>query len=300
MLQVRPVARRFQLTLNQPEHYVPVKDFLLSNPNFKYLISCQEKAPTTGHDHIHIFVCFSKTVRLNPSLLHGAHIELCRGSNKQNVAYIRKHNEILDEIGECPVEGRPIKTVKDLLEIDDPETVPAYYLKSWREVKTMFCSMTIDDVYKPNVEIYFIWGKSGVGKSKKVFELIKSSGEQMFDVIHYDNGFFTGIPSYGCSSIGWYDDFRDSDMKPSVFIRFIDYYISPLNIKGGHVMNRYEKIYITSVQNPRKIYAGLKSDEPRKQWLRRMKIIHLRSLEAEGDDSDTEEENPEELAGNWS
>ncbi|GAB1227308.1 hypothetical protein ENUP19_0332G0005 [Entamoeba nuttalli] len=140
--------------------------------------------------------------------------------------------------------------------------------------------MTIDDVYKPKVEIYYIWGKSGVGKSKKVFELIKASGEQMFDVIHYDNGFFSGIPSYGCSTVGWYDDFRDSDMKPSVFIRFIDYYIIPLNIKGWHVMNRYEKIYITSVQPHRSIYADLKSDDPHKHWIRRMEVIHLEDEES--------------------
>nr|QNJ47520.1 replication-associated protein [Entamoeba-associated CRESS DNA virus 1]QNJ47522.1 replication-associated protein [Entamoeba-associated CRESS DNA virus 1] len=289
-------ARRFQLTLNQPDEYAVVKDFLLTKPHFKYLISCRETAPTTGHVHIHIYVCFSKQVRLNAEQVRGAHIECCKGSNKANIDYIKKHHDLIDELGERPIEGAPIKTVKDLLEIKDPEEVPAHYLRSWKEVKTMFCSMKIDDVYKPDVEITYIYGKSGVGKSRKVFELIKASGEEVFDVIHYDNGFFTGIPAYGCSAIGWYDDFRDSDMKPSVFIRFIDYYVSPLNIKGGHVMNTYKKIYITSVQDPKKIYAGLKSDEPRKQWMRRMKIIHLKSLDDE--DSETEE-SPENLASEW-
>lgn len=133
------VARRFQLTLNQPDEYAFVKDVLLAKSNFKYLISCRETAPTTGHVHIHIYVCFSKTVRLSAEQVRGAHIESCKGSNKANIAYIKKHNDIIDELGERPIEGQPIKTVKDLLDIKDPEEVPAHYLCSWKEVKTMFC-----------------------------------------------------------------------------------------------------------------------------------------------------------------
>ena len=59
------------------------------------------------------------------------------------------------------------------------------------------------------------------------------------------------------------------------FIKFIDYNKHPLNIKGGSIINNYELIIITSVQNPELIYMNV-GDEPRKQWLRRMEIIDMR------------------------
>ena len=95
-------ARRFQITLNEPNKYEQVKKLL---GDFRYLISCKEKAPETGHEHIHIYVCYSSSKRL--SKLMGAHIELCRGSNKQNIDYIRKNEDIIEEIGTPPVEGNP-------------------------------------------------------------------------------------------------------------------------------------------------------------------------------------------------
>ncbi|BFU21765.1 hypothetical protein CL6EHI_145460 [Entamoeba histolytica] len=163
-------ARRFQLTLNQPQHYAAVKDALTTKPYFKYLISCREVAPTTGHEHVHIFVCFEKDVRLSVELMHGAHIEKCRGSNKQNIDYIKKHSDIIDEIGEAPKQGRA-HTVRELLAIDDPGDLPYCEFATWNKVKFVDQSMTVDDVYKPDIKVFYIYGNSGIGKTKKVIEL---------------------------------------------------------------------------------------------------------------------------------
>ena len=54
----------------------------------------------------------------------------------------------------------------------------------------------------------------------------------------------------GDSPIALYDDFRDSHMKPSEFINFIDYNVHGLNIKNGEIQNNYKYIIITSVQDP--------------------------------------------------
>ena len=71
------------------------------------------------------------------------------------------------------------------------------------------------------------------------------------------------------------DDFRDSHMKPSEFINFIDYNIHNLNVKGGSVRNLYSTIIITSVQRLDCIYLNMANDEPRQQWERRIKVIDL-------------------------
>lgn len=63
-------------------------------------------------------------------------------------------------------------------------------------------------------------------------------------------------------------------MKPSEFINFIDYNKHQLNVKGSYKLNNYEFIIITSVQSPEEIYKNIEG-EPRTQWLRRMKRIHI-------------------------
>ena len=90
-------------------------------------------------------------------------------------------------------------------------------------------------------------------------------------MVKYENGFWHGL---GEADIAVYDDWRDSHMKPTELINFIDYYKHPMNIKGGSKLNNYKLIYITSIQNPEVIYQNI-PEEYKKQWLRRIKkIIH--------------------------
>ena len=101
-------------------------------------------------------------------------------------------------------------------------------------------------------------------------------------MIKYENGFYAGVGSgTGCAI---YDDFRDSHMKASEFINLIDYNIHTMNVKGGFKQNRYELLIITSVQNPERLYKNMEQ-EPRKQWMRRLEIIHLED-DKEEEDSD--------------
>ena len=108
-------ARAYQFTLNQPEVYDKLKDILTGLKTMDYLISCREIAPSTGHVHMHVYAHVSQQYRLSQKIRDlGVHIEICRGSPKQNIAYIRKEGDIIDEIGEEPHQGA--RTVKDLKE----------------------------------------------------------------------------------------------------------------------------------------------------------------------------------------
>ena len=67
-------------------------------------------------------------------------------------------------------------------------------------------------------------------------------------------------------------------MKPSEFINFIDYNVHNLNIKGSFIKNKYSFIFITSVQDPEKLWKEFQEKNPEDnliQWIRRMQIIHL-------------------------
>lgn len=267
--------RSYQLTLNTVEKYETLKEELLKLKTLNYLISCLEEAPTTGHKHIHIYIHFSNSIKLNKKILAtGVHIEGCLGSPKQNIDYIKKDGHILDEVGEPPKQGVKITNVKELINAD-PLELPPNMINEYRTAKTMFNNdINIDD-WQKDVKVYYIYGPSGIGKSNRAKDIVRSLKDKYgssVNIVKYINNFWNGVGFN--SQIAIYDDFRDSHMPASEFINFIDYNKHTLNIKGGSEINRYSLIIITSVQSPYDIYKNLE-DEPKKQWLRRMEIINM-------------------------
>ena len=125
--------------------------------------------------------------------------------------------------------------------------------------------------WKKKVEVTYICGPSGAGKTTMTIAELEKANVEYFDEVKKVGDFWHGTTGEG---IAVYDDFRDSHVKASEFINFIDYNTHKLNIKGGSVVNKYEKIFITSVQSPFEIYKNM-NNEPRKQWLRRMNLIML-------------------------
>lgn len=266
-------ARRFQLTLNEVSKYPQLLEYLTSINSLKYLISCKEKAPTTGHEHIHIFICLSHPMKMSVKKSCGAHIETCKGSIQQNIDYIRKDGKILDEIGEVPRERGGRHTVSELNTIENPEELDWTEYNTWKKIHDEKANdIKITDWYKPEVKVTYVWGDSGVGKSKYVHDRCIEEGIETVNIVKHSDNFWHGIGSAECAI---YDDFRPSDMKPAEFINFIDYNKHAMNVKGGSKQNNYKRIFITSVINPEYLYMGIASDEPRKQWMRRMEIVKL-------------------------
>ncbi|AYP28810.1 MAG: replication-associated protein [Tirithivirus golfim] len=263
-------ARAFQFTLNEIDRWEELEDYLLSLKTCDYCIACKEKAPTTGHEHIHCYAHFSTSRNISIKKCAGAHIEICRGSPQQNIAYIEKDGDIITEWGTRPRQGG-WHNVAELRAIDNPDDLSSTEYSKWLQVKSR-TKIKIADVFKNDLVVYYITGDSGAGKSKRAFEILAENGYEECDMISYENGFYNGV-SDGCGAC-IYDDWRPSDMKASEFIKMIDYNVHPMNVKGGHVLNRYRIVIITSIIKPQHIYTGLTS-EAREQWMRRMKIIDL-------------------------
>lgn len=276
-------AKHFQLTINKSimRYYEEIKDFLINEKKATYFISCLEEN-NKEELHIHIYVQFNDRIRLYSKDVYHAHIEKCNGSTSDNQNYILKMknlfklNNTLDEIGSPKMIANRKQGVKEEmlvknLESVEYENVTIKQFKIWKEINNNK-SYKKNDIYKKEVEVIFIWGESGSGKSKKVYN---SLGEdEMFDRVKYSNGFWLGVNTIHPVNTCWYDDFRPSDMKPNEFINFIDYYKNQMNIKFvGNWVNHYNKIFITSIFDPKEMYAGV-PEETREQWIRRMKIIH--------------------------
>ena len=265
-------ARAYQLTLNEIEKYEGLLEYLKTlNPS--YLISCKEEAPSTGHEHIHIYVQFPTPRALSIKKTLGAHIEKCKGSPQQNVAYIKKEGNIIDEIGELRrAGGASIKEIKKMSKDEREELPGCYYNIVQKITQEEQKKLTPNDYYKGPIEVNWYWGESGAGKTRQA---LKEIGDTQFNEVKYDGNFWHGVQE-DCE-VALYDDWRDSHMKPVELINFIDYNRHVMNVKGGTVRNNYKRIFITSLQNPEEIYKN-SPEETKKQWLRRIKTITLLEL----------------------
>uniref|UniRef100_A0AAU8H567 ATP-dependent helicase Rep n=1 Tax=CRESS DNA virus TaxID=3138951 RepID=A0AAU8H567_9VIRU len=265
-----PSARAWQLTLNEVDRYGELLAGLQSYKTLDYLISCKEQAPSTGHEHIHVYAHFRHAVRLPLKKTAGAHIERCRGSPKQNIAYIEKGGEILDELGERPRQGA--RSVKDLLAVEHEEDLEDYReYNTWLRLKQRPKKILVKEWHK-EVEVIYVTGPSGVGKSLGAKQLLEEKGIEEMEEVKYEGGFWHGVVEGTGAAV--YDDFRSSHLSASEFINFIDYNTHNLNVKGGSVRNRYSLIIITSVQRPEELYRNM-PEEARTQWMRRIHIVNL-------------------------
>ena len=259
--------RSFNITLFDLERFESLRETLLKKPNFQYIVCAKEKAPTTGHLHMHAFAQFKTPHALSVKKLLGSHIEKCLGSPEQNYAYKTKDGDIICEEGEMRRNFKwSIKGIKEMDKEQREELPPQLYNIVQKINDKEANDITPNDIYKPDIQVYWLYGESGVGKTRYA---MKQIGDRKFNMLKYENGFWHGI---GEAKIALYDDFRDTHMKPTELINFIDYYKHPMNIKGGSELNNYMEIYITSIQNPEEIYKNT-PEEYKKQWLRRIKEV---------------------------
>lgn len=247
----------------------------LKKMDYKYIVVGEEICPETKKIHHQCFIQFKNSKSLNAikKKLPTAHIEKCKGSDLSNMEYCKKDGKILFEDGLKPYGKLTAKELKEM-SVEDIINFDARCHGSYLKAKNILENdLDVDELNK-DINVYYIQGPSGIGKTEKAKNIIRDNKEKYgtkLNMIKYENGFYNGI---GAAKIALYDDFRDSHMKASEFINLIDYNIHTLNIKGGQVQNKYELMIFTSVQKLSEIYANMKN-EPRKQWERRIKLIDL-------------------------
>ena len=275
-------ARNFNLTLNQAEKWPDLLSYLKSLKSLQYLVAAKENAPSTGHEHIHCFIQFKDAFKLSHKKLQGAHVEVCKGTPQQNRDYVLKDGNLIEEFGAMKKWGGfTIKDVKKMNKEERSELSFSYYTK----VKALECdesNVLSASKYFKKVQVFYYWGESGVGKTKKAIEKIMELAEKgeiendHFNEVKYCNGFWIGVENNSKCEVALYDDFRDNHMPASEFINFIDYNIHNMNVKNGHIKNDFKYIFITSIQSPEDLYPNpLPSKfEPALQWLRRITTIY--------------------------
>ncbi|QIR82207.1 replication associated protein [Chicken virus mg6_2056] len=285
-------SRSVQITLNEVDRYDELMANLETYKSLDYFISCEEVAPTTGHKHIHIYAHFKNPIRLSYKKMCGAHVENCRGSPQQNIAYIEKDGNILEEWGKRPNQG--VKNIGDLMECSSEE-VPANLKniydkeKEKRNAENNFKNM-LEEIKNDNLKgpkVIYITGDSGSGKTYKAYKLATEQyNTDEIGKITFNNGFADIVNKEAkCFVI---EEFRPSDIKGSKLLEFLDKYGCSLNTKGGFAYVRPEMIIIASIFHPKRLYN---SEENNKQFIRRIsELIELQKENKEETDWDTWEE----------
>lgn len=271
MTQQRVRARAWCITNFNDEVWHPA--------NSVYDLMCQDTSKD-GKSHFHQYLYFKNAISFNSIKKHypTAHIqkEMAPGAY---IDYIKGNangrKTLVYEEGIAP-KKHLFPTIREVREMtqEEREELPLQYFNVVSRLNAEENNdIPLDELYKPDIKVFYVYGASGAGKSRKAFELAKEHGYTAVNMVKFDGSFWHGV---GKSECAIYDDFRDSHMKPSEFINFIDYNVHPLNVKGGSKRNHYKLIIFTSVQRPMEIYRGMPDDEPRKQWLRRMETVEIR------------------------
>lgn len=273
-----PRSRRFFVTFWEK------RDFLWDENTMQYACMCDDHC-SDEHDgkwHGHYYVYYKNPRswnQLKEYFGNSAHIETKIKSNNSAIDYIMGRGQHANsksnfhEEGEPPCDnGKHISTRRalemtneDLLNLEDHRDVIT--IKKVQQL--LDPGIPVDEMDK-EVKVTWICGPSGVGKSTLAKKLVREEGWKFCHWVKHEKDFWDDVGNgLGCAV---YDEFRDSDMRAKEFINFIDYSPHSMNIKGGFTRNKFERIFITSLNSPDEIYASLEG-EPRLQWLRRMEVI---------------------------
>lgn len=286
---MNPVARQtarkrqFQLTTFNIAESSLLIAYLEGLTGWNYTVAGQETCPETGRLHQHIYVQYDRPVCLTYSKLHGAHVEDdIKGNPTQNRNYVLgidcgKEGTIkVCEHGQMKQNVRHATTIGEVrgMTREEREELPINAFNVVNTINNMEAqTINVREWFKNGLKTYYIWGPSGIGKSRAALNLVIANGYDHFDCITYANGFWHGVS--GSSEAAIYDEFRDSQLPVSEFIQLLDYNIHPMNVKFGSKMNRYKFIVITSIQDPSRLYgvAQERDGELRNQWMRRISFV---------------------------
>lgn len=283
-----PKKRAFLLTFNENA----VENCNTSVKQFKklkscdYLICCKE-FNKAGNEHCHLYVHFVNAYAIPAKLMKKTkmHVDVAMGSPKQNIDYVKKEGpkwqnkkayqktEIIEEYGTVPSQGQ--LSVSEMREIKNSDDLPDWkQYNVWKQIQKE-PKKTKRTEWRKNIEVYWIQGPSGIGKSTKAMQILEEKGYDDFDELkHDDKGFWLNVVD-GCGA-AVFDDFRDSQMPACEFINFIDYNVHNLRVFGGSMRNNYNLIIITTIQPIDTIYLNANHiEEDRNQWMRRIKVIDM-------------------------
>ena len=290
----RPSSRKFQLTINNPlDHgfdHERIKSILSTFPGSLYWCMCDEVGEL-GTPHTHVYVVFKNSVMFETvhKKFYGAHIEPVNGSNKENRDYIRKEGKWLEddkhetnlvdtfeEWGELPPDRTRHETQSEqIMELiqsgkDNAEIlaeIPGAYnkLNYIEQARQTFLEAQFRNAWR-NLEVTYIWGETGSGKTRSVMEAYGYSN--VYRVTDYAHPF----DSYKGQDVILFDEFRSS-LTLADMLKYLDGYPIELPCRYANRVACFTKAFLISNIPLEKQYPNVQTDEP-ESWNAFRRRIH--------------------------
>lgn len=291
-----PQGRKWLLTLNNPKEkaidHQKIKDQLTLFPSLIYFCMADEKGET---EHIHAFFALEHPTRFSTikKRFPEAHIDRAEGTAKECRAYVQKSGKwaksdkaetsipgTFEEWGELPIERQGERAdlallyqlIKDgLSNYEIMEQNPDYMLslEKIERARQAVREQQYRETFR-KLEVIYIWGPTGTGKTRSVMEQHSYSG--VYRVTDYAHPF----DSYAGEDVLLLDEYN-SNFKIRDLLNYLDGYPLSLPARYSNRVACYTKVYIISNLCLSKQYPDEQYNSPATfaALLRRIhKVIH--------------------------
>lgn len=288
-------ALMYQLTINNPKEkdYTHNCIFEILKTNFKTLVyACMADEQGSMH-HTHIFVAFSSRVRFSmiKRYFPEAHIEKCKGTISDNVNYIKKSGKWADDIskqekviantfeeyGQCPPDSKGVRNdLSELYQMIADGLTNAQILAvnqdyilqidKLEKIRMILLTEKYKDTVRLDLEVIYISGATGTGKTKGVLE---SNGySNVYRVTDYKHPF----DNYNGQPVIAFDEFRSS-LPIKEMLMFCDIYPIELPSRYTNKYACYNKVYIISNWELERQYKEIQKEDT-ETWEAFLRRIH--------------------------
>lgn len=305
-----PQGRKWLLTVNNPTEkgldHKAIQEILTQFPSLLYWCLADEKGET---EHTHIFFALEHPTRFSTikRRFPTAHIDRAEGTAAECRAYVQKSGKwaesdkaetsipgTFEEWGELPIERQGERTdlallyqmIKDGMSNYEIMEVNPDYLVSLDRVERARQAVR-EQQYRETfrkLEVTYLWGPTGVGKTRSVMEKYSYSG--VYRVTDYAHPF----DSYAGEDVLLLDEYG-SNFKIRDLLNYLDGYPLTLPARYSNRVACYTKVYIISNICLSKQYTDIQWDSPATfaALLRRIhKVIHY-TAPGEFQEFDTQE-----------
>lgn len=292
-------ARKYQLTINNPTDHGFTREVLHNTlsglKSCVYWCMCDEIGEQ-GTPHTHLYLAFRNAAEFTMIQEHfyGAHIEVARGSHRENRDYIRKEGkwqddakhetnlpDTFEESGELPPEPeRNQKQTEAIMEMVANGASNAEILREYPTAMTRLSHIEqarqtlIEDKYRDEfreLAVTYLYGDTGTGKTRSVME--EYGYRNVYRVTNYDHPF----DNYKGELVIIFEEFRSS-LPVADMLKYLDGYPVMLPCRYADKVACFDKIYIISNIPLERQYPGVQYNEPEtyKAFLRR--IHHVEEM----------------------
>ena len=237
------------------------------------VMTCSKEVGESGTPHLQFSVTFKRTYSLAAlKKLHGrVHWEFQHCVQDNN--YCRKRDsELIIDRDERKKKGErtDIAEVKELVRSTHSMSAVVDKATSVQSVRMAELWLKYNEPLRPiepAPEIHWRWGKTGLGKTKYVYDL---HGESVYTPTSYK--WWEG---YDGHKVVLLDEFRANWCSFGQLLRLLDRYPYRVETKGGSRQIQATTFYITSCKHPKEVYDPYHFDAEERvdQLLRRLTTI---------------------------